>query len=281
MCNQGVPDTDTYRSKTRIPSARMGYEDCLIVNVYTAQADSSESVPVLVWFHGGGLASGEGGMYSPHFLIDYGLVIVTVNYRLGPWGELSLDSPTISGNQGLRDQTLALQWVQNNIQYFGGDPAMVRTTFEDLDYQNIPLGDHSWGECWQLVCFPPSLVTKLSRIIQGSYRAERYHDIRTSRHIHDQASQSSAIKKTETPRSGRRPETMECCLPRKLVAMMDLIGMRRWLSFVFEEKLLMNYSKLIEVELSVPEAASIVSQISALYYQIYQIICFRPSSFTR
>ena len=74
---------------------------------------------------------------------------------------------------------------------------------------------------------------------------------------------------------------MECCLPRKLVAMMDLIGMRRWLSFVFEEKLLMNYSKLIEVELSVPEAASIVSQISALYYQIYQIICFRPSSFTR
>ena len=130
MCNQGVPDTDTYRSKTRVPSARMGYEDCLIVNVYTAQADSSESVPVLVWFHGGGLASGEGGMYSPHFLIDYGLVIVTVNYRLGPWGELSLDSPTISGNQGLRDQTLALHWVQNNIQYFGGDPAMVRTTFD-------------------------------------------------------------------------------------------------------------------------------------------------------
>ena len=77
---------------------------------------------MLVWFHGGGLASGMAGMYEPHFIMDYQVflvfqtqnlrikycnykvVVVTVNYRLGPWGELSLDSGRVSGNQGLRDQ---------------------------------------------------------------------------------------------------------------------------------------------------------------------------------
>ena len=129
MCVQGVPDTDSFHSKTWIPSARMGYEDCLIVNVYTTILETSEDIdylPVLVWFHGGGLASGEGGMYGADFLIEYDLVIVTVNYRLGPWGELSLDSSRISGNQGLRDQTLALEWVQKNIHHFGGDCSKVR-----------------------------------------------------------------------------------------------------------------------------------------------------------
>ena len=114
MCNQGIPGTNV----------RYGYEDCLILNVYTKEMN--ESLPVMVWFHGGGLDFGEGGMYSPYFLIDYDIVIVTVNYRLGPWGFLSLDSPAISGNQGFRDQTLALEWVHNNIMYFGGDTNRVR-----------------------------------------------------------------------------------------------------------------------------------------------------------
>ena len=54
---------------------------------------------VLVWFHGGGLSTGQGILYGPHFLIETDIIIVTVNYRLGPWGSLSLDTPTISGNQ--------------------------------------------------------------------------------------------------------------------------------------------------------------------------------------
>ena len=129
MCVQGVPDVDTKGGKSQKPGLMMGYEDCLIVNVYTSVLESSDDIeylPVLVWFHGGGLASGEGGMYNPNFLIEYNVVVVTVNYRLGPWGELSLDSSRISGNQGLRDQILALEWVQKNIHYFGGDATMVQ-----------------------------------------------------------------------------------------------------------------------------------------------------------
>ena len=92
----------------------LGYEDCLILNVYTKDPTPSELFPgkfpvigewshvsysVLVWFHGGGLSTGQGILYGPHFLIETDIIIVTVNYRLGPWGSLSLDTPTISGNQ--------------------------------------------------------------------------------------------------------------------------------------------------------------------------------------
>ena len=54
---------------------------------------------VLVWFHGGGLSTGQGILYGPHFFIETEIIVITVNYRLGPWGSLSLDTPTISGNQ--------------------------------------------------------------------------------------------------------------------------------------------------------------------------------------
>ena len=82
-------------------------------------------------------------MHGPQFLIDYDLIIVTVNYRLGPLGQLSLDTGRVSGNQvtitrhhrdirhslychqGLRDQSLALHWVQENILQLGGDRARV------------------------------------------------------------------------------------------------------------------------------------------------------------
>ena len=66
-------------------------------------------------------------MYGAHMMIDYNIVIVSVNYRLGPLGQLSLNTQTVSGNQGLRDQVLALQWIQNNIKYFGGAADQART----------------------------------------------------------------------------------------------------------------------------------------------------------
>ena len=67
------------------------------------------------------LTLGQGDMYGPQMFIDYDIIIVTVNYRLGPLGQLSLNTEQVSGNQGLRDQTLALKWIQENIEYFGGD----------------------------------------------------------------------------------------------------------------------------------------------------------------
>lgn len=108
-------------------------EDCLSVNVWTPAHNSNENLPVMVWIHGGGFAIGSSSlpMFDGHRLAAQGAVIVTMNYRLGPLGflahpSLSAESPTgTSGNYGLLDQIAALQWVQRNIEQFGGDPSRV------------------------------------------------------------------------------------------------------------------------------------------------------------
>jgi para-nitrobenzyl esterase len=103
-------------------------EDCLTLNVWTRAQQSSERLPVMVWVHGGALVMGSGRDYDGASLTSNGVVLVTLNYRLGPFGffahpELSIESPQgSSGNQGYRDQIAALTWVQNNIEQFGGDP---------------------------------------------------------------------------------------------------------------------------------------------------------------
>lgn len=80
----------------------------------------------MVWIHGGSFRVGSSSehMYGPDFLLQKPVVVVTVNYRLGALGFLSIDDPTlqIPGNAGLKDQTMALRWIQTNIQHFGGDP---------------------------------------------------------------------------------------------------------------------------------------------------------------
>ena len=101
-------------------------EDCLFLNVYTP--DTKGQYPVMVWIHGGAFVYGSGGSgYYPGRLVDKDITVVTLNYRLGALGFFSHPSLTTemgegSGNFGLMDQQLALQWVQNNIANFGGDP---------------------------------------------------------------------------------------------------------------------------------------------------------------
>jgi len=106
-------------------------EDCLSLNVWAKQGARNE--PVLVWIHGGALTSGSSSerMYDGAKLAARGMVLVSINYRLGILGylahpQLSAESPQrISGNYGLLDQIEALRWVQRNIAAFGGDPANV------------------------------------------------------------------------------------------------------------------------------------------------------------
>ena len=108
-------------------------EDCLTLNVWTPAAPAKRKLPVLVYFHGGGLAAGDGSepRYDGAAMARQGIVALTVNYRLGVFGflahpELSAEGPTrASGNYGLMDQAAALRWVQRNIASFGGDPAQV------------------------------------------------------------------------------------------------------------------------------------------------------------
>jgi para-nitrobenzyl esterase len=107
-------------------------EDCLYLNVWTPAATAHEKLPVMVWIHGG--AFQQGSASNPVFvrgdLPRQGVVLVTVAYRLGPFGflahpELSAEADGSSGNYGLMDMAAALRWVQRNIAAFGGDPAQV------------------------------------------------------------------------------------------------------------------------------------------------------------
>ena len=107
-------------------------EDCLCLNVWTAAKPGSR-LPVMVWIHGGALTRGASSLvaYDGTALAKRGVVLVTVNYRLGPLGylahpELTAESPHhSSGNYGALDQIAALKWVQRNIAAFGGDPDRV------------------------------------------------------------------------------------------------------------------------------------------------------------
>ncbi|XP_062541501.1 neuroligin-4, X-linked-like [Armigeres subalbatus] len=104
----------------------MGSEDALYLNVY-APADlnrEKKKTPVMVFIHGGGLENGSGGSFSydPQYLVMQDVIVVIMNYRLGPFGFLCLPGAGVHGNFGLKDQRQALIWVQENIDYFGGDP---------------------------------------------------------------------------------------------------------------------------------------------------------------
>src|SRR5690606_1716472 len=108
-------------------------EDCLTLNVWTPAKRNSKDLPVLVYFYGGGFVAGDASepRYNGESMAKKGVVVVTVNYRLGVFGflahpELSAEaSYRGSGNYGLLDQALALQWVKDNIAAFGGNPNQV------------------------------------------------------------------------------------------------------------------------------------------------------------
>lgn len=104
-----------------------GSEDCLRLNVYTKNLDTENSdlKPVLVYFHGGKWEIGSAISCFPNYLMDRDLVVVTVNYRLGALGFLSVGTLDAVGNMALKDKVIALKWVQMNIEKFGGDPKRV------------------------------------------------------------------------------------------------------------------------------------------------------------
>ena len=105
-------------------------EDCLYLNVVTPAREPDEKLPVMVWMHGGGYSMGCGNdkIWNYHRLPEYGVVVVTLNHRLGPIGllahpALSKEAPEgVSGNYLFLDLIASLQWVRDNIAAFGGDP---------------------------------------------------------------------------------------------------------------------------------------------------------------
>jgi para-nitrobenzyl esterase len=130
-CPQGAPVIPALSKE--INDVGPTSEDCLYLNVWTPAQTPGERLPVMVWIHGGGFTSGSAYqiIYDGHNLARKGVMLVTINYRLGALGfmahaALSHESPNdVSGNYGLLDQIAALQWVQRNADVFGGDPGNV------------------------------------------------------------------------------------------------------------------------------------------------------------
>ena len=104
-----------------------GSEDCLFLNVFTIPAPENSTVlkPVMVWIHGGGFTLGSGQIYDPTPLVQEGVIVVTINYRLAGLGFLTFGDDIVPGNMGLRDQVEAIKWTKRFIYYFGGDPSRI------------------------------------------------------------------------------------------------------------------------------------------------------------
>ncbi|KAJ8723650.1 hypothetical protein PYW07_007630 [Mythimna separata] len=100
-----------------------GSIQCLTLNIYVPQRSAAQTLPVMVWIHGGAFVSGnaQASATDPVSLLKNNVIIVAINYRLGIYGFMCLDTAEVPGNQGLKDQTLALRWIQQNIAAFGGD----------------------------------------------------------------------------------------------------------------------------------------------------------------
>ncbi|MGO8958943.1 MAG: carboxylesterase/lipase family protein [Streptosporangiaceae bacterium] len=119
-------------------------ENCLYLNVFEPARQHASSLPVMVWIHGGGFVGGESDDYNPSRLVADGVIVVTINYRLGALGFLA--HPALaehpggpSGDYGLMDQQAALRWVQHNIRAFGGNPANVTIFGESAGGQSVLL----------------------------------------------------------------------------------------------------------------------------------------------
>ncbi len=129
VCTQAASDLFDPGSGERIK----GSENCLFLNVYAPGSQApAKGMPVMVWIHGGGFVLGSGSEYDGSVLArKHNVVVVTLNYRLGPLGFLALPSLSAeggvqkSGNYGLLDQQAAMKWVRDNISVFGGDPGNV------------------------------------------------------------------------------------------------------------------------------------------------------------
>ncbi len=160
-CYQPTVTAQTVYTRDPLPMS----EDCLSLNVWSPAG--ARNAPVFFWIYGGALTSGASreALYDGTHLAARGIVVVSINYRLGVFGwlahpELSAESPKgISGNYGLLDQIEALRWVRQNIRAFGGDPANVTIAGESAGALSV----------MYLMAAPPARGLFAKAIAQSAY----------------------------------------------------------------------------------------------------------------
>ncbi|CAG9773587.1 unnamed protein product [Ceutorhynchus assimilis] len=128
-CHEGVYNATIDAPLCPQPSVYKTQEDCLYLNVYTTKLptkyDNNVKKPVIVFIHPGGFYSSGSRFWGPRYFLDRDIVLVTINYRLGSLGFLATGEKESPGNNGFKDQVVALKWVKKNIAAFGGDPGLV------------------------------------------------------------------------------------------------------------------------------------------------------------
>ena len=140
-CLYNVPETGLGGRVAEVPQK----EDCLYLNVWTSAQSSDERRPVMVWIHGGGFQFGTGSdpRTDGALLAQKGVILVSLNYRLGVFGFFAhpqlRSEGRLSGNFGIHDQIAALKWVQANIAKFGGDPGNVTIFGESSGSQAVSI----------------------------------------------------------------------------------------------------------------------------------------------
>lgn len=123
-----LPKLYCWQFDTQFPLPVSGTEDCLYMNIYRPKVSHNRPLNVVVFFHGGGFYSGNNNplFYGPDFFMETGQVIlVTISYRLNVFGFLATGDSASPGNYGLKDQTMALRWINRHIGAFGGNPSAV------------------------------------------------------------------------------------------------------------------------------------------------------------
>nr|CAH64516.1 putative esterase [Tribolium freemani] len=153
-----------------------GEENCLYLTIYTAYLNVS--FDVVVYIHGGAFTSGYGSFYQPDYFIDKDIVFVNLNYRLGPLGFLSTEDSIVPGNNGLKDQILALKFIKKYIRYFGGNPDSITilgdgasVNFHYLSPQSRGLFHRGWSMSgtmlvpWALMEQPLARTKKLATLV--------------------------------------------------------------------------------------------------------------------
>lgn len=173
-------DTPSYCASNYFLNEYEGQEDAAFVNVYSPVLASDEALPVMVWIHGGAYICGSGNTneYGPDYFMQKNVILVTMNYRLGVFGFLSLDDKElgIPGNAGLKDQAFALKWVQHNIKAFGGDPNKVTLFGESAGSASVHhhmISEHSKGLFQRSILMSASAFTSCFALLPRRDHAKR------------------------------------------------------------------------------------------------------------
>lgn len=166
---------------------------CLILNIYVPQtANANDKLPILVWFHGGGFAFGSSGEYGGQHLVKRGIIVITANYRMGPYGFFCLNDKSVPGNQGMKDQIDALRWIKKNIAAFGGDAEKVTIAGESYGGGAVDL--HLYSEYETL--FDKAIVQSGSIFDEGFYvKPDHEAAVKIAKHLgHDVCKTKDALR---------------------------------------------------------------------------------------